>query len=372
MKRILVVGLVLLFLSAGGGGLIPHDAEAQEIDCNANDLSEYDALQCYFSGAINRQRLESFLPQYGPTAGTTASGLVSNLGQTATSGSTSFDYQHQFTTGAMTAPGGSDWAITSVRLVFDFQVSNPATRPTVEVSIRAAGSWAEVGTFSRSGALVNGVNTFVPQGGNPIHLQPNTQYLLRVDVITSSSGSGADVGLGFTTSNTTDPGLATSWSIATFSSNRQFDGGGSFNALSPPDSMRFALDGYAEIAPTSRTIRQWGSNFTQSTTCGGKPNPIHEAFRRDPLGTDWSQADRIFCNESTGQWVVGRAYQQGVDFSRTEDLITPSDSRYPAKCRYDKPGYRHNADGTVTVIHGANYDPLADVCTQRGTALDTD
>ena len=400
MKRIIGISLAILLAFTAIGGLRPHDAEAREIDCSTSNLSQYDALICYFRGAISQERLKGILPNPGADPGSDAvighSGtLISNTGQAAglaANAWTDRDYVQEFTTGSLT--GTATWQVNSVTVFMTFNVASPTTLPTIQVQIYASNGSGKptgsiLGTFSLASTMVAGSNEFTIS--TPIQLDANTAYVVLVDVTATSSGGGSDVRVTYTSSDDEDSGGASGWSIGGTAFNHTWNSPNNYQGANNSQPIKIAIGGYelisASVPPTpppepfTQTHRQLaeshgGASITQSTTCGGKPHPVHEEFRRDPLGTDWSYADSVFCNESTGQWVTGRPYQVGVDFSRTEDLIAPGDGNYPDKCRYTnddgdpRPGYRHNADGTVTVIHGANYDPLADVCTQRGTPLD--
>ena len=327
--------------------------------------------------------MESYLPQYGPAAGATASSLVSNTGQVGFLAQTSNDYSQAFTTGPATVPGG-EWAITSLQIGVGFQNPNPTTLPIFTVSIWTGTAGTQVGTFSLSSALVPGLNTFTADGVNPVVLDPNTRYLLFVDVTTPSSGSGADVRILITLSNAEDAGGATSWSIGDTLNVRPFASTGAFNTST--DSLKLALTGYAEIPPAQRTLSQWGDNYAQSTyECGGKPNPKIEAFYKDPLGFNWNSGETLYCDLSTGKWVPGRNPQAGVDYARDDQLIAPGASGYNDSCYFtDAEGNRTTLAKSVTnpdgswarrsdgsrifiIIQGAHWDPIAQRCVQRSS-----
>ncbi len=133
----------------------------------------------------------------------------------------------------------------------------------------------------------------------------------------------------------------------------------------------------------SQTLGELGDDYAHATTCGGTPNPLHEAFYRDPLGTNWPAWETVYCDLETGEWVTGRIPQPGVDFAWDHQLISPGDPGYSDTCFYTNSAgeritaYRavKNADGTLqtdsegNVIyyphHGARWDPIAQMCTQR-------
>ena len=394
MKLVLGTGLILSLLAFTA-------IEAPAVDAESNSPEErYQALIQYFRGEIDRDTLEEILDipapviPTGPTPASTA--LIGNTGQTPTSSPTDNDYAQGFTTGPVTGDGVDAWAITSVRLSFDFQVSNPATRPTLQVKIHEGGSGGRpdptiLGTFSRAGALANGLNTFTATGTAPILLDPGTHYVLVVDVIAQSSNSGNDVQVRLTNSDAEDAGGAASWSIADTGLERQFQSTAAYSFTN--ESLLISVSGYAATRPPpppaafSQTLKQLseaGRDVAQSTyECGGRPNPKLEAFYRDPLGFNWNSGETLYCDLSTGQWVPGRVPQAGVDFARDDQLIAPGASGYNEACYFtDAEGNRtplarsvtnpdgswaRNSDGSriFIITEGAHWDPIAQQCVQR-------
>ena len=382
-----------------GGGGKPHDAEAESIDCQASDLSAYDALICYFHREIDETALKAVLPSQNPepavaaVIGNTVT-LTSNIGQAAgatTHSSTNRDYVQGFRTGTLS--GNKVWRVDSVTVFLTFNVPTPAMLPTLRVHLFNATSGVPVGftplstlTIPTGQTLKAGRNKFTTS--DPIALNPGTWYVALIDVTNPSSPTGnrgSDVRVTYTSSTDEDVNVS-GWSIRSTAYNRAW--GATSNSFGNPHNgqpIKIAIGGHEytpEVpAPTppppfTQTHGELGPTFggdriTQSTTCGGKPHPVHEAFRRDPLGTDWSYADSVFCNESTGQWVTGRPYQAGVDYARDDQLEPPSEAN---GCLYDKPSYQaqtdadgnllKNADGTYVYKRyiGAYWDPLAGVC----------
>ena len=133
----------------------------------------------------------------------------------------------------------------------------------------------------------------------------------------------------------------------------------------------------------TQTLGELGDSHADATTCGGKPHPIHEAFQRDPLGTDWEAYEAVYCNLETGQWVTGRVPRAGVDYARDDQLIGHGAAGYNATCYYTNsageraPVYQtrltadgeleRNADGSIAynVYHGSLWDPIAQRCVGR-------
>lgn len=127
-------------------------------------------------------------------------------------------------------------------------------------------------------------------------------------------------------------------------------------------------------AAFSQAHHQLGDNYTQPTTCGGKPNPMHEAHRRDPWAAFLSSRpyQTVYCYVPTGQWVTGRIAQAGVDYAREDQLIAPGDAEHDDSCIYrndegePRPAYQWDPETqTFTEIHGAHWDPIAQQCRQR-------
>ena len=393
MKRILAAGLVLLLLTVGGGGLMLRDAEARDIDCSASNLSQYDALICYFDGQIGRSRLDDILPAPpAPRATGVPSGagstLISNAGQAdGTLHTISHDRGQRFTTGSRGA------VITSVSLEFENTATTP---PTYELWIREFSGVNSTGpklaTFSlSSGGLATGVNTFTPTGSSPLILQPNTTYGVVFDVMSQGSNSGNDFKIRHTASDAEDGGGASGWTIDDQSSNRAWNTGPTFGTYS--ESLEITITGHSYDPPppplgqfegTLKQLSEAGQNVAQSTyTCGGKPNPRLEAFYKDPLGTNWNHDEMLYCDLSTGEWVTGRRPQPGVDYARDDQLIAPGATGYNPACYFtDANGNRtplaigvKNADGSwarnpdgsriFIVIEGGHWDPIAERCIRR-------
>ncbi len=375
MKRIIGASLVIVLAFSALGGASVADAQDPDSD-------RYEALVRYFHGQITREELEEALAppaELLPATTTDAATRVSNDGQTnGLDSQTERDRGQIFTTGSLANNGV--WRITSVTLEFAF--TGTPTLPTYSLGLYAVSgsppnpTGSALGTFSVSGTLSAGVNTFTLDGNTPLSLQPNTAYALIFDVTALASGNGADVRYQHTTSNNEDAGAAAGWSIRDDSVHRVWNTAAWGNTYSEALKISVSAGTYTPPqVPTpppafTQTLGDLGDDYTWATYCGGNLHPIREAFQRDPLGTNWNAYHTFYCHEATGQWVSGRIPEPGVDFAWDHQLIGVGEPGYDEKCRYSKPGYMHHGDGTYTVIHGANYDPIADRCTQRGTAHD--
>ena len=308
--------------------------------------------------------------------------LVSNLDQPSIPGQwADSDHLQEFTTGSW--PHG--YSVSAVAIEFTFHGESPYVGE-FEIVIRRATAGGQptgpvLGTFAKSGELTAGVNTFSLEGSDDLILEPSTRYVVIFDLYApwGQSTTNSSVRISATNSNAEDDGSDPTWSIAHVSRGRIPYQTGTFNSPTPGTALQIALYGYA---PFGRTIGDWtaqGGNYVYALECGGTEYPPHAAFRANPKGGGGvGPYDTYFCNLDTGKWVTGRHYQMGVDYSRTEDLISVGDDDYNEKCRYSKPGYQvitdengnyvRDANGNLQykVYRGANYDPITGGCTQRG------
>ena len=405
MKRIIGISLAVLLAFAAIWGVRPHEAEAQAVDCRASDLSQYDALVCYFQGEIGKPRLEQVLPNPdgdpgSPAVAGTTGTLISNTGQTAAgltaNAWTDRDFVQEFTTGSLTAP--SVWRVSSVDVELTFAVQTVATLPTIQVQIYASSGGKPtgnaLGTLTPMHTVLSGSNTY--QTTTAVQLNPGTSYVVVVDVSATSSNAGSDVRIVYTGSDDEDSGGATGWSIGGTAFSGDFNTPGTYTSPNNSQPIKIAISGqeYTPAVPPSppppaftQTLKQLseaGANVAQSTyECGGKPNPKLEAFYRDPLGTNWNTGETLYCDLSTGEWVSGRTPQAGVDYGGPDDLIAPGEAGYNASCYYTNANgdrtplarsvtnpdgsWARNSDGSriFIIIEGANWDPIAQQCTGR-------
>lgn len=333
--------------------------------------------------------------------------LVSNMGQpTKALPSERWDdrdHSQAFTTGAES----SGYNVTSV--AFDIRIATGGTTdPTYEVKIQEADNQDRptgdsLGMFVRSDQLTTGVNTFSVDG-SPVHLEPNTQYVLVFDFKTVGTRR---VRIRVTESDIADAGGAPSWSTATESLSRV--GTSNFSTLDGY-SLKFTISGYAGAAvrsvydlledyfsgtgalsdieavlPASSNTyyeklseiveagelhervpagpTQWGTEGTEDWVQVGTPSSPN-AWRM-PDGTVRYNEDGPTCGGERqpalkgddlgkffwactpdNQWVPVRLPQPGVDYSRDEDLVRPGQPGYDDRCLYrdedgtPRPAYR--------------------------------
>ena len=203
----------------------------------------------------------------------TATKLVGNTGQQST-GTGSFsqgDMAQAFTTGSHA--GG--YRLTRV----DFQIwDGTTTAPTYRVEIYTESSGrpaSRMTTLTNPGSLPRGNNQlarFTHSGGG-VNLAANTTYFAVIAI--SNSGSGGNVGVGFTSSDDEDSGAATGWSIANGS---LWAGNISTGTWSTSTNARqIAVYGYAKTAQTPTPTRlkadSQAANTIRLTWSYGRPRP---------------------------------------------------------------------------------------------------
>ena len=151
----------------------------------------------------------SWSPQQAE-AQTTPQTLVSNLGQTDdTSGGDTFDHAQAFTSG----DNATGYILTSVDIYFQ-QIANVQYLSHSEVTIRSDSSGSP-GTVLATltdppSRIVSAESLTFTVPGQGLHLDPNTQYWLVLDLTGSISQLNT---IGNTSSDAEDAGAASGWSI---------------------------------------------------------------------------------------------------------------------------------------------------------------
>ena len=301
----------------------------------------------------------------GPTT------LVSNLGQEISSNRSFIrDLAQGFTTGS--SPDG--YAVTSISIQLHV-TTQQAPSVAYEIRIHAAAAngrptGPSLGAFALEDGprLKLGVNTFrVPLGTDAIQLDPDTRYVVVVDLAASV---GQDIQFVMTVHADEDPGGSPSWSIADQAYERVFGLSGN-NGFAPGN-----LGGYAaKIAvgggflPFTAALHQLGDDYSQASTCGGTDDPHDVGFRADPLGYQRDPYHIYYCHEPSGEWIPGRIAREGVDFAAPHQLITPGSPGYNDRCLF------RDADGNLEPVYsrgqsyvGHNWDPISQTCTSKSAS----
>ncbi|MDE2934780.1 MAG: hypothetical protein OXS47_13060 [Chloroflexota bacterium] len=352
------------------------------------------AMDAFFEGEIDGDDLNAIVlalcgvPRAGDHTGT----LVSNANQVPLSATSSaWDQSQAFTTGE----GYARYDITSV--TFTLAAIPSGTAPTYQVRIQAADSSGKptgpiLGTFTASGPLVEGANTFTFSGGGSLQLAPGTTYALVLDVTAAGGNSGQDGKAEHTASDDEDAGGVMSFSIANGSWRRSFTSTGAFSTLQT-SSLKFSFSGSASGIPAfTLTLLQLQATlpddssivYVQATHCGGTPNPAHSwDTNPGPYRTYYcklTRSDADGDDTSRGEWVGGRIPRAGVDYAAADQIVRYADhvpnltpgADYKRDCSYSAPAYRWDpVTKTHTRVGGNDFDPITGRCQTPAASSDS-